>query len=462
MLARQRSWRAVEDGVTPPAKRKKLSPLAVPTVQEFYTFMRNRECVRIRREVLKLPPEHWYVDPLMRGLRFTNVRRVDDRTTRVMQAIRDEATLDRWRAAAPPPTVRGWSEAQRHLAGLIIFNTALWRAFGTGEFAREVGFLDVTQWHSVYDYAPAVRAAMACWGRGEHCFTDAYDPARFNSISEAQPKLLGGPAVVHRLYTRTCERLMGVWRQRLNLARTAETSRSWETTTRSLMRVTGYGGTGFLAKEIVQDLLHTPLFSAWSPRLGAWRSTCLDINRWCAVGPGARRALNRLRGHTVSNNAWEGGERIQKEFFAVLMKVYNQRNEYWPQEIEGVPTADLELHDVQFQLCEFDKYERSKGKGYVRRYEPPAFGQEGALADDAPRSHPIASSAVVAWKPHGSPWMPRAHSSPNTPTSTWRSDGGSGGGLGSGGGSPGGRLGSIGDVDTRDAVSKQAVFAAGA
>eukprot|EP00811_Abedinium_folium_P027938 NODE_4283_length_1910_cov_21.413909.p1 GENE.NODE_4283_length_1910_cov_21.413909~~NODE_4283_length_1910_cov_21.413909.p1 ORF type:complete len:490 (-),score=110.65 NODE_4283_length_1910_cov_21.413909:439-1836(-) len=395
--ARLRSRQAVEHARAPPAKRRKLSsivPCTVPTVQEFYNYMRNRECVRIRREVHRLPLEHWYVDPLMRGLRFTNVRREDDRTTRVMRAIGDEATLDRWRDAAPPPPEKGWSEAQRHLAGLIVFNTVLWRAFGTSEFACEVGFLDLLHWDTVYDYAPAVRAAMACWSRGQHCFTDAYGPARTGCHAEARAKAVGGRGMVHRLYTRTCERLTGVWKQRLDIARTAETSRSWQGTTRYLMRVTGYGGTGFLAKEIVQDLLHTPLFSVWSPKAGAWRSTCIDTNRWCAVGPGARRGLNRLRGQPLNADAYGGGERLQEEFLSALLEVFKQRHEYWPQKIEGVRTADLELHDVQFQLCEFDKYERSKGKGgRVRRYEPPVSGEEDTLADDKPRSHPIVASA---------------------------------------------------------------------
>eukprot|EP00811_Abedinium_folium_P033816 NODE_6750_length_1642_cov_5.340594.p1 GENE.NODE_6750_length_1642_cov_5.340594~~NODE_6750_length_1642_cov_5.340594.p1 ORF type:complete len:524 (+),score=135.22 NODE_6750_length_1642_cov_5.340594:200-1573(+) len=401
LSARLRCRQAVEDAVMPPAKRKKLpslSALAVPTVQEFYTFMRNRECIRIRREVFRLPREQWYADPHMRGLRFTNVRREDDRTTRVMRAIGNEAMLDRWRAAVATPMAKGWSEAQRHLAGLIVFNTALWRAFGTGEFVSEVRFLDVTHWDGVYDYSPAVRAAMACWGRAEHCFTDAYDPARISGNIETYAKAMGGPGVAHRLYTTTCEKLTGVWRQRLEIARTAETSCSWESTTRCLMRVHGYGGTGFLAKEIVQDLLHTPLFSAWNPEAGAWQSTCMDINRWCAVGPGARRALNRLCGRSLSEDTHGGGEHLQGHFFAMLSEVFEQRHEYWPKNIEGVPTADLELHDVQFQLCEFDKYQRSKGKaGRERRYEPPASGEENALPDNEPRSHPMPASLVDVW-----------------------------------------------------------------
>jgi hypothetical protein len=35
------------------------------------------------------------------------------------------------------------------------------------------------------------------------------------------------------------------------------------------------------------------------------------------------------------------------------------------------PSGELTLHDVQFQLCEFDKYERAKhNEGFVRRYVP--------------------------------------------------------------------------------------------
>ena len=31
---------------------------------------------------------------------------------------------------------------------------------------------------------------------------------------------------------------------------------------------------------------------------------------------------------------------------------------------------DLDLHDVQFQLCEYDKYRRVEGGGHTRPYTP--------------------------------------------------------------------------------------------
>ena len=40
--------------------------------------------------------------------------------------------------------------------------------------------------------------------------------------------------------------------------------------------------------------------------------------------------------------------------------------EHWPKEIHGVEIEPLDLHVIQFQCCEFDKYKRESGA--VRRY----------------------------------------------------------------------------------------------
>ena len=38
-----------------------------------------------------------------------------------------------------------------------------------------------------------------------------------------------------------------------------------------------------------------------------------------------------------------------------MIKLFDDRVVFWPEE-----WVELELHDIQFQLCEFDKYERVK------------------------------------------------------------------------------------------------------
>ena len=53
------------------------------------------------------------------------------------------------------------------------------------------------------------------------------------------------------------------------------------------------------------------------------------------------------------------------------------QHKLWPNMICGKPSQELELHDIQFQLCEFDKYCRAKhGEGVVKKYKPRAHSMD--------------------------------------------------------------------------------------
>uniref|UniRef100_A0A7S0B397 5-hmdU DNA kinase helical domain-containing protein n=1 Tax=Pyrodinium bahamense TaxID=73915 RepID=A0A7S0B397_9DINO len=118
------------------------------------------------------------------------------------------------------------------------------------------------------------------------------------------------------------------------------------------MAVDGFGGTGFSAKEVVLDLLLTPLM----PR-------CTDLDTWCPVGPGACRGLNRLAGRPVQEMPTTG------QLMSELLGVFRALDKYYPSPL--AEEKQLGLHDIQFQLCEFDKYLRAKhGQGRLRRFMP--------------------------------------------------------------------------------------------
>jgi len=116
-----------------------------------------------------------------------------------------------------------------------------------------------------------------------------------------------------------------------------------------MMKLKGFGGTGFMTKEILQDAMHTALLF-----------DCVDRNTYCPIGPGARRGLNRVMGR--------GKDVKVKDAQALeeLIELFQARHLHWHRDIE------LELHDIQFQLCEFDKYERVvQGEGRPRSlYKP--------------------------------------------------------------------------------------------
>ena len=108
------------------------------SAQGFYAFMVERELIRIRREQYNWPQEWWSTHEVMRKLHLTNVKRVDDYTTRVILEMLSPALLRVLEHESVPST-----ELLRWTA-LAIFNIALWRIFGTKRGIRTVGF--VQEW----------------------------------------------------------------------------------------------------------------------------------------------------------------------------------------------------------------------------------------------------------------------------------------------------------------------------
>src|SRR5687767_14084675 len=87
--------------------------------QAFFAFMRAREKLRIAKESGR--PWPWSGDPILNTYKFTNVKRENDRTTRWIRA--------------------NWTGPNEHRpGGEIIFNCALFRYFGTVEFAEAIGW----------------------------------------------------------------------------------------------------------------------------------------------------------------------------------------------------------------------------------------------------------------------------------------------------------------------------------
>lgn len=101
------------------------------------------------------------------------------------------------------------------------------------------------------------------------------------------------------------------------------------------------------------------MFQRWDGE--KWNCDCIDLNTFCPIGPGARRGLNRLGGraiaYCVERASSDDVEKFSKELHVLFEKVKTR----WPEKLCDVQVPKLNLHDVQFQLCEFDKYRRAKG-----------------------------------------------------------------------------------------------------
>jgi hypothetical protein len=274
-----------------------------PRTQMLLRFMQARETIRIRRAAAR-PRSEWTKGLAVDGApferhRFTNVKRADDRTTRWLQA----------RLAASPAETR-----------VVLFNVALFRWTGDVAFAEALG------WQSEWGEGPKrelLRLAAAWEGR---VFTSAYVvPA-------------GAERGVSKIAHVADAVLDHVWAHGAGIVEVAERTRSWEATAAHMAAVLPWGfgvpATSFFAKEILQDMALCGRFEFD------------DRDTWCPIGPGARRGLNWVHGREEGAR----GTRMLEEMRALLALARESMPAWMPA---------LELHDIQFCLCEFGKYCRA-------------------------------------------------------------------------------------------------------
>ncbi len=284
--------------------------------EEFYSFMKKREMIRLNRE--RGFPWPWTDDPILQEYKFTNVKRAHDRTTKWFWEVLDLH-----------------ADVHPHL---ILFNCALFRYFGTIEFYDHIGF----QWIWPKSRADGIKqAAKMRLAKGERVFTGAY------VITNQGIKAPKQEVVVDCFLT-------PFWSECPSLVKIASETKSWRLVAKEMMKLKGFGGSGFMTKEILQDALHTSVFS----------NGCDDLNTYCPIGPGALRGLSRVMGNDNPNDF----KLNQVEALEMTVYLFGHRPLFWPSD-----WVELELHDIQFQLCEFDKYERVRlGQGRPRsRYRRP-------------------------------------------------------------------------------------------
>lgn len=111
---------------------------------------------------------------------------------------------------------------------------------------------------------------------------------------------------------------------------------------------------GFMAHEIVQDLRYTHILE-----------NAKDVNTWGHLGPGAARGMGWV---TVGDeDEFTMSPKEQREMLALMQQLLEMSRDpnHWPAE-----WPKWELHQVEFGLCEFSKYNRAKrGIRQKRRYE---------------------------------------------------------------------------------------------
>lgn len=269
------------------------------TVEDLYTYMEEREAIRRKKE--QGLPKPWTKNPILQKYKFTNVNRIHDRTTSELLGIyRDNV------AKSTPETT--------------LYNCALYRYFGTSEFAKAVG------WMRRHDAAHIARVARLRLNGGERVFTGAYivtNCGEYGPKEEVVGSFLGN-----------------LWETRADIVSAFCGERSWRMAYAQMVLVHGFGGKGFYAKETLLDYML------------CYPGIALDEATWSPCGPGARRGLNRLYGRHLKFDQKE------TKFIEEMRQVQMKLAKYWP---------GLTMHDIQWNLCEFDKFERVRlGEGRPR------------------------------------------------------------------------------------------------
>lgn len=279
-------------------------------LSKFLTFMQERESIRLRRAEGLEPP--WTDDKILAKYRFTNVHRWWDNMTTVLRE-------NYYRQHENSP----WPE--------IIVNAATFRWTGIPSTARALG------WRTKHEHKKFVKAMENLKEERGKIFTGAY------VITNG-----GEPCSKIEYVARVLD---DVQKAAPELAKIAKATNSWKDFGEWLSQLRGFGGTGFMAKELMLDLMMTPVLRG-----------AKDRGTWTPVGPGARKGLNWLSGREREEPVSD--EKALRE----VLEAYDELvSDWWAwaktKNVHlrpAVAVRALEPHDVQFALCEFDKYSRTK------------------------------------------------------------------------------------------------------
>jgi hypothetical protein len=283
-------------------------------VKRFVEYMVERENIRILKESGQ--PRPWTTDKILNTYKFTNVRRINDWTTKEFLKIYKVA-FAMGKKLYPVET--------------LLYLCGLYRYFGTMQFAKEIGA------PKKHDARNILMVVAALRNQGKKVFTGAYVITN------------GGRSERKELVV--CEYLSGLWeaREKIVHAFFAGAKPSWRRMYDELQKLDGFGGSGFMSKEVLQDFLLI------------YPDTAEDADTWTPVGPGARRGLNRIWGRRPRPT----NQQREDLYIADCLALRDSVQKAWM--AEHPKSGTLSAHDVQFCLCEFDKYERARlGQGRPR------------------------------------------------------------------------------------------------
>ena len=272
-------------------------------------YLHERERIRLKKEAGE--PRPWTKDKILHTFKFTNVLRSNDYTTKWL--------------------VQNWYQPNREAPlDIQLINCGIARYFGHTDFLGVLGF------QKDWDPQRIKETAARHSAQGRTVFTGAY------IITNGGLSGKKWDVVVDNY-------LSALWKNRQYIVNVARNTHRWEKATEALNRLPGFGGSGFMAKEVMQDVMLTPiLFDA------------VDRNTWTAVGPGSKRGMNRILGRDAK--AALRPEELLKQIRLLFDEVGPRLESWMPKWKE-----EFDLHCIQFALCELDKYLRvTNGEGKMK------------------------------------------------------------------------------------------------
>lgn len=278
----------------------------------FRYYLLEREKIRLRKEV---GHDVLTEDPILQKYKFTNVLRSNDRTTRWVKA--------------------NWYDPNRDKPlDVQILNCGIFRYFGTEEFAEDLGYQ--------LDWNPQriIEVADRRFAEKKKVFTGAYIITNGGISAPKQNVVVGN-------YLQPLREAIP------EILRVIEKTNRWENAAEVVRKVPGMGA--FMTKEYLLDVMLTPALENAEDKL-----------TWTPVGPGAIRGLNRMNDRpTDAALSQSKGLAEMKDIMGWLA------SNSWPDWMPQIG-VDFGVTDVQFSLCEFDKYNRVKnGEGRPRSmYRP--------------------------------------------------------------------------------------------
>lgn len=297
-------------------------------LNDFFGYLAEREQVRLRKEAGQ--PWPWTDDPILQNYKFTNVLRENDATSREFIA----RNYHTYGMNADPKD--------------ILLNCALNRYFGTWEFCAARGW----QTYDKYDPGYVEELASDRRERKEKVFTGAY-------------VITNGGISAPKEWVVVNHYIDSLYRAIPDIVELAQVTRSWRKVCLNLMTCEGFGGSGFMAKETLVDTTYTKFWPGDAPAgmvdgRPAIRSLPDDWGTWSPCGPGARRGIARVMGHddveSVEARSIGRNAPLCTSTMHALSKASTAHLPFY-----------LAPHDIQFGLCEFDKYERVRlGQGTPR------------------------------------------------------------------------------------------------